>query len=123
MRAHFRIAPAWVAAAFTLGGAGCSSWRPYEPPVPLSQSILLPSRLRVTLADGSQAELNSPFVRADTLYGRSGPRQDTLTMAVTAVRGLERERLSVWRTLGATTVVAPAAALLAILAVTLAGDR
>jgi hypothetical protein len=117
------MAPAWVAAAFTLGCAGCFSWRPYEQPAPLSQPTGLPSPLRVTLADSSQAELHSPFVRADTLYGRSGPRRDTLAIAVTAVRGLERERLSVWRTLGVTTVVAPAGALLAIVAIALAGDR
>lgn len=122
MRAHVRLTPAWVALAFTLSGAGCFSWSPYESPAPLSQAIGLPSRLRVTLADSSQAELNSPFVRADTLYGRLGPRRDTLAVAVTAVHGLEHERLSVWRTVGVTTVVAPAAALLAILAFALVGD-
>ncbi len=52
-------------------------------------------RLRATLADSTRVELTSPFMRADTLYGRSGPKRDTLGLAVTDVRRLERERLSV----------------------------
>jgi hypothetical protein len=57
-------------------------------------------------------ELTSPFVRADTLYGRSGPKRDTLGLAVAEVLRLERERFNVWRTLGATIGV-PATALVA----------
>jgi hypothetical protein len=121
VKARLRIAPACMAAAFTLGAVGCFSWRPYEPLAPLSQTTGLPYRLRATLADGSQAELTSPFVRADTLYGRSGPQRDTLAIAVPAVRGLERERLSIWRTL-VVTVVAPAAALFTVVAIACAGD-
>jgi hypothetical protein len=61
-------------------------------------------------------ELTSPFVRADTLYGRSGPQRDTVAVAVGNVRGLESERLNIWRTLGV-AVVAPAAALFAVFAI------
>jgi hypothetical protein len=99
-----------------LGLAGCATWRPYEPAAPLSDATALPYRLRATLADSSRVELTSPFVRADTLYGRSGPKRDTLALAVEDVRRLERERFSVWRTLGI-TVAAPAAALVAVYAV------
>jgi hypothetical protein len=67
------------------------------------------------LADSSQVELTSPFVRADTLFGRSGPKRDTLALLVTEVRRLGRERFSIWRTLGV-TVGAPAAALIAVFA-------
>lgn len=102
--------------ALMLGVAGCFSWRPYEPAAPLARSPDLPYRLRATLVDSSQVELTSPFVRADTLYGRSGPQRDTLALSVDAVRGLERERLRIWRTLGV-TVVAPAAALFALFAI------
>jgi hypothetical protein len=61
-------------------------------------------------------ELTSPFVRADTLYGRSGPQRDTVAVAVGNVQGLESERLNIWRTLGV-AVVAPAAALFAVFAI------
>jgi hypothetical protein len=76
----------------------------------------LPDRLRATLADSSRVELTSPFVQADTLYGRSGSKRDTVALSVADVRRLERERLNVWRTLGV-TVVAPAAALVGVYAV------
>jgi hypothetical protein len=59
-------------------------------------------------------------VRADTLYGRSGPRRDTVGLAVADVRGLEREGLIIWRTLGA--VAAPFAALFAVFAIACAGE-
>ena len=120
MKAHLgppcACSPLALALALALSLTGCFSWRPYEPAAPLSQSTGLPYRLRATLADSSRVELTSPFVRADTLYGRSGPERDTLALAVTEVRGLERERFSVWRTLGL-TVGAPAAALVAVFAV------
>jgi hypothetical protein len=95
---------------------GCFGWGPYEPAAPLSHSPGLPYRLRATLADSQQVELTSPFVRADTLYGRSGPQRDTVALAVGNVRALESEHLNLWRTLGL-TVVAPAAALFAVFAI------
>jgi hypothetical protein len=102
--------------ACTLAAAACFSWRPYEPAAPLSASSGLPRRLRATLADSSRVELTAPFVRGDTLYGRSGPGHDTVAVAVAGVEGLERERFSPWRTFGV-TVVAPAAALVAVYAI------
>jgi hypothetical protein len=116
VKAQLRLPCACSTLALALSLVGCFSWRPYEPATPLSESTGLPHRLRATLADSSRVELTSPFVRADTLYGRSGPRRDTLTLAVTEVRRLERERFSVWRTIGV-TVGAPAAALVAAYAV------
>ena len=87
--------------------AGCSTWQPWHPPAPLAESPDLPYRLRATMADSTRVELTAPFLRADTLYGRTGngPRPDTTALSVTAVRGLERERFSLWRTLGATVGV------------------
>jgi len=116
VKAHFRPPGACSILALTLCLAGCYSWRPFEPAAPLSQSTGLPYRLRATLADSTRVELTSPFVRADTLYGRSGPKRDTLALAVADVQRLERERFSVWRTLGI-TVGAPAVALVAVYAV------
>lgn len=104
-----------------LGLVGCFGWRPYVPAAPLSDSVGVPYRLRATLSDSSRVELTSPFVRADTLYGRSGPRRDTVGIAVADVRGLEREGLIIWRTLGA--VAAPFAALFAVVAIACAGGE
>jgi hypothetical protein len=120
VKAQLSLPCACSTLALALSLVGCFSWRPYEPAAPLSQSMGLPYRLRATLADSSRVELTSPFVRADTLYGRSGPRRDTLALAVTEVRRLERERFSVWRTLGV-TVGAPAPALVAAYAVVCGG--
>jgi hypothetical protein len=72
VKAPLELARVGWTLALTLGIAGCFSWRPYEPAVPLAQSPGLPYRLRATLDDSSQVELTSPFVRAGTLYGRSG---------------------------------------------------
>lgn len=114
------IRPRWPVVC-ALGLAGCFGWRPYEPAAPLSDSVGVPYRLRATLSDSSLVELTSPFVRADTLYGRSGPRRDTVGLAVADVRGLEREGLIIWRTLGA--VVAPFATFFAFIAIACAGDN
>lgn len=116
MKAQLRVLCACSIVTLAPGLPGCFSWRPYEPAVPLSPSTGLPYRLRATLADSTRVELTSPFVRADTLYGRSGPQRDTVAVSVAEVRRLERERFNVWRTLGV-TVVAPAAALLVVYAV------
>lgn len=120
VKPQLRLPYACSTLAIALNLVGCFSWRPYEPAVPLSQSTGVPHRVRATLADSSRVELTSPFVRADTLYGRSGPRRDTLALAVTEVRRLERERFQVWRTLGV-TVGAPVAALVAAYAVVCGG--
>lgn len=99
----------------------CFSWRFYEPTTPLSQAEGLPYRLRATLTDSTQVELTSPFVKADTLYGRSGARRDTMGVSVADVSGLERERLNIWRTLGV-TVVAPVAVVVGVFAI-VCGDN
>ncbi|HUR96254.1 MAG TPA: hypothetical protein VMY76_16865 [Gemmatimonadales bacterium] len=116
MRAPPTLSRLCFGLAFTISSVGCFSWRPYEPAAPLSAVGKLPHRLRASLADSSRVELTAPFVRADSLYGRSGPKRDTLALSVAEIRELERERFNVWRTLGA-TVVAPAAALLVVFAI------
>lgn len=92
------------AAALALALAGCATWHPWEPAAPLAQSSDLPYRLRATMADSTRVVLTAPFVRADSLYGRPSPR-DTAAFSLSAVRGLERERFSLWRTVGATVGV------------------
>lgn len=109
-----KLAPVCCLAFILLGG--CFSWRAYDAAAPLSSSAKLPYRMRATLADSSHVDLTAPFVRADTLFGRSGPRRDTMAVPMGRIRRLERERFNLWRTLGV-TVVAPAAALFAVLAI------
>ncbi len=109
-----KLAPLCCLALILLGG--CFSWRTYDAPAPLSSSAKLPYRLRATLTDSSHVDLTAPFVRADTLIGRSGPRRDTTAVPMGSIRRLERERFNLWQTLGV-TVAAPAAALLAVFAI------
>lgn len=116
MRTPLTLPRSALAAAVALGLTGCFGWAPYEPAAPLSRAHGLPYRLRATLADSHRVELTSPFVRADTLYGRTGPQRDTVALSVGDVLGLERERLNIWRTLGV-TVVAPVAVLLGVFAI------
>jgi hypothetical protein len=115
MKAHHTPPVAWLPVTCALTLAGCVGWGPYESPAPLSESRGVPYRLRGTMTDGRRVELTSPFVRTDTLFGRTGPPRDTVALAVSDVRGLERERLDIWRTLGLT--VAPVAALFAVVAI------
>jgi hypothetical protein len=96
----------------SIGAAGCFTWRPWTPAAPLSGGADLPNRIRVTTDAAKPVPLNAPYVRGDSLYGRTNDGRDTVGFAVSDVRGLEAERFHLWRTLGA-TVVAPAAALIA----------
>ena len=105
----------------TLGAAGCFTWRPYEPAAPLAESSKLPHRVRVVVGDLPPVPLNSPYVRRDSLFGRTDGR-DTVAFAVADVESLEASHFNLWRTLGA-TVVAPAAALLITYAIVCGGDQ
>lgn len=67
-------------------------------PTPAPETSRLPRSLRVRTADHEAMVLTGPWVRADTLYGRS--RADTLGIPLSAVQGLERQRLEVGRTVG-----------------------
>ena len=67
-------------------------------PTPAPEAPRLPRSLRVWTADHEAMVLTGPWVRADTLYGRS--RADTLGIPLSAVQGLERQRLEVGRTVG-----------------------
>jgi hypothetical protein len=76
--------------------AGCASWRAYDPALTLHAGQSLPYQIRATRADSSRLMLTDPFVRSDSLYGRS--RGDTLGMALADITLLERSRFSVSRT-------------------------
>ncbi len=73
---------------------GCTRWESYEvPPAPEPD---LPSYVRVSAPGRSAAVLVHPFVRLDTLYGRSGG--DTLGFPLPVVGQVERPRLDGLRT-------------------------
>jgi hypothetical protein len=87
---------------------GCLAWRPYDASSKLVAGQSLPHRLRATRQDSTHIALTAPFVRSDTLFGRF--HQDTVAVPLADIASLERERFSIWRTLGVTLGV-PAAAL------------
>jgi hypothetical protein len=91
-----------------LGLGGCVTWGPYE--ATLSEGQPLPSSLRATRRDSSQVSFTDPFVRGDTLHGRA--RADSVGLPVADIAHLERERVSIGRTLG--VVVGVPAAFLGI---------
>jgi hypothetical protein len=78
---------------------GCATWRPYELGPDVAAGRPLPHLLRATSQDSSRVVLTDPFLRADTLYGLKRVRGDTLALPVTQIRHLERERLSLDRSL------------------------
>jgi hypothetical protein len=84
-----------MAVAVLLGG--CTRWEPYS--LSAAATRALPSALRVW-ADGDTAtQLAEPFVRGDTLYGRS--RGDTIGLAVARIERVARPRVDGLRTAGA----------------------
>ncbi len=86
---------------------GCTRWEPFLVPTP-EQS--LPPYLRVSAPGRPSTLLMHPFVRRDTLYGRS--RGDTLGIALTTIERLERPRLDEPRTVA--TIVGGLAAWLSV---------
>ena len=84
--------------------AGCHRWEAYA--VPNTPKPSLPSYLRASAPGGTSTVLVEPFVRRDTLFGRS--EGDTLAVALSALERLERPRLDGLRTAG--TVVGVLAA-------------
>lgn len=74
----------------------CATWQPYDAPGPAQSDQNLPYRIRATRADSSRVALTSPFLKADSLYGRE--HGDTIGLALADITGLERSRTSVWRT-------------------------
>ena len=104
-----------------LSTAGCFAWRPWEPPAPLAERPRLPYRVRAYVADSTPINLTSTYYRGDSLFGRTDA-QDTVGFAVAEVRGLETERLQLWRTFGA-TVVAPVLAFLSVYTIVCSGDN
>jgi hypothetical protein len=100
-------------ALLALGAAGCFAWRPWEPAAPLAEGADLPHRVRVTTQASKRVALNAPYVRGDSLFGRTNDGHDIVGFAVAEVRSLDAERFHLWRTLGL-TVAGPAAAFSAI---------
>jgi len=88
--------------------AGCTRWEPYA--LPTAQPADLPSALRVWPAGNAATELAAPFVRGDTLYGRT--RGDTIGVALASIERAARPRLDGLRTAG--SVVGGMAILIAL---------
>jgi hypothetical protein len=76
---------------------GCTRWESYE--VPPTPEPALPSYVRVSAPGRPSTVLVQPFVRLDTLYGRS--RGDTLGFALLAIERVERPRIDGLRTAAA----------------------
>jgi len=73
---------------------GCTRWESYElPPTP---EPALPSYVRVSAPGRPATVLVQPFVRLDTLYGRS--QGDTLGFALPAIERVERPKVDGLRT-------------------------
>lgn len=94
--------------AMAVATSACVGWRPYEFETNRDSNGPLPYRLRATRGDSSRVVLITPFVRADTLFGRM--QADTVGLPITDVAYVERERVSVKRT-AAFVIGVPAAAL------------
>ena len=89
--------PFRLAGAFPLLiAAACTTWLPYEGNPKLQPDQSLPFQLRATRSDSSQVSLADPFVRADSLYGRT--HGDTVGLPLAEIATLERSRISAWRT-------------------------
>jgi hypothetical protein len=76
---------------------GCTRWEAYALPTTLTPN--LPSYLRISAPGRMSTVLVDPFVRRDTLFGRS--HADTLAIALPAIERLERPRLDRLRTAAA----------------------
>lgn len=82
--------------ALVLGS--CTYWEPYAPLTPTAPSPALPSSLQVVSDTGAPLLLIEPFVRADTLFGRTG--RDTVGLPLHQLRDVRRQRVHGFRTLG-----------------------
>ena len=95
----------WSALAPMILLVSCTYWE--RQPLPQPEGAKLPTIVRV--ASGTETRtmvLTEPFVRGDTLYGRTG--QDTVGVAFKQIARLERPHVHGWRTFG--TVLGGAAA-------------
>ena len=77
--------------------AACTTWRPIPPDLRITPTAPLPRGVRVTRPDGSRVMMVWPRVRGDTLYGVW--YRDTVRVPLADVSRLEREQLSLPRTL------------------------
>ena len=96
----------------------CATWQPYDAPGTLQPNQNLPYQIRATRADSSRVALTSPFLKADSLFGRE--RGDTIGLPLADITQLERSRTSLWRT--AVTLIAVPAVGLALAYVIVCGS-
>ncbi|HEX7336089.1 MAG TPA: hypothetical protein VF252_02680 [Gemmatimonadales bacterium] len=89
---------AWFLAGLALFLGSCTYWEPYAPLASTGPSPDLPSSLQVVSDTGSPLLLTEPFVRADTLFGRTG--RDTVRLPLHQLREVQRQRVHGLRTLG-----------------------
>lgn len=86
------------AAVLTTLLAGCTRWEPVPTPTPAASGSSLPPSLRVWPAGAASTVLVAPFVRNDTLYGRS--HGDTVAVALRQIECVAKPRLDGARTAG-----------------------
>jgi hypothetical protein len=98
--------------AFAVLLAACTRWETMATPIVPAD---LPSSVRVWSTDGARTLLSAPFVRQDTLYGRSGG--DTVGIALSRIERVARPRLNVAKSVG--TLVGGLAAWLTLALLTL----
>lgn len=83
-----------IAIAALLGA--CTRWETMLTPVAPTE---LPSSVKVWSTDGARTLLSSPYVRQDTLYGRS--KKDTVRFALARIDRVARPRLDGAKSAGA----------------------
>ncbi|HSM04145.1 MAG TPA: hypothetical protein VK858_05975 [Longimicrobiales bacterium] len=64
----------------------CYTWQAADGPLPRVIDDDPPSRIRVTLEDGTEEQVHDPLIVGDTLYDRMRGRQPTAVAAVEDVR-------------------------------------
>jgi hypothetical protein len=101
-----------LSVAFAALLAACTRWEAMPTPIAPAD---LPRSVRVWSTDGARTLLSAPFVRQDTLYGRSG--DDTVGIALTRIERVARPRLNAAKSAG--TLVGGLAAWLTLALLTL----
>jgi hypothetical protein len=87
----------WLPVTLHLMAAGCTYWETY-PATAIAAEQRLPSSLRVAPSTAGPLLLVHPYLRSDTLFGRSGG--NTVGFPVGELRAVERQRVDALRTTG-----------------------
>ena len=90
--------------AFMISSGACHTWHAYDHAS--SEPLQASSRLRATRHDSSRVVVTESVFRHDSLYGLSSNQR--VMIPLSDIAGLEREKLSVGRTV-ATAIGVPAA--------------